>query len=327
MHIAKQNAYDFRTESFTFSHAGDDLTGTLTLPEGGGPFGVVVFIHGDGAINADHDGGYRPIWEAVADAGYASVSWDKPGVGNSTGNWLDQSMQDRADEANAAIAALDDHDEIDKTHVGLWGASQAGWVLPLVAENHTPEFVIAMSPAINWNRQGRYLTEVQIEERDATPQVRRLVREREEAGYELLRASAPYSRYLQLVENQDPRLEPYFGTMTVERWRFALLNFGVDATEALSNLDGVPVMLQLAGQDHNVDVAETEKVYRSVLGGDCLTIVHYPNATHSLVIAKVENSPIRLWTTAIFSPHRIFADNLLSDTAGFVRAPQCHRED
>jgi len=33
-------------------------------------------------------------------------SWDKPGVGASTGNWLHQSMSDRADETLSAINAL-----------------------------------------------------------------------------------------------------------------------------------------------------------------------------------------------------------------------------
>jgi len=318
VYIAEQHTYEFRTEPFSFSHAGNDLTGTLTLPEGDGPFGVVVFIHGDGPVNADYDGGYRPIWETLADAGYASVAWDKPGVGGSTGNWLDQSMQDRADEAVAAIAALKDHEAIDTTDVGLWGASQAGWVLPYVASETDPGFVIAPSVAINWTKQGRYLTETQLDEKEATPEVRRLVREREEAGYELLRAGAPYSRYRQLVENQDPRLDPYFGTMTAERWRFVLLNFDADVTEALSNLDGVPVMLQLAGQDRNVNVTETETTYRSVLDDDCLTVVHYPDATHSLTKARLENSPIRFWATAIFAPRHIFADDFLTDTSEFV---------
>ncbi|MEU1923730.1 hypothetical protein ACWEV9_35290, partial [Streptomyces albogriseolus] len=30
--------------------------------------------------DATHDDGYKPMWEANAKAGYASLSWDKPGV-------------------------------------------------------------------------------------------------------------------------------------------------------------------------------------------------------------------------------------------------------
>lgn len=38
----------------------------------------------------------------------------------------------------------------------LWGASQAGWVLPKVASSRVDiDAVVAVSPAINWLRQDR----------------------------------------------------------------------------------------------------------------------------------------------------------------------------
>jgi len=132
-------------ERFEFQSGGDNLSGILARPIAPEQFGVVVFVHGDGPVTADHDGGYRPIWAALARAGYASLSWDKPGVGRSSGSWLSQSMADRADEVGHAIDEISRDPRIDNQRVALFGASQAGWVLPLVAAQHAPEFVIALS--------------------------------------------------------------------------------------------------------------------------------------------------------------------------------------
>ncbi|MFC8760044.1 alpha/beta hydrolase family protein [Streptomyces sp. NPDC057193] len=103
--VVRQNTYDLREETVTVRYGGRTLHAVLALPERGeGPFPLVVFVHGDGPVDATHDGFYRPMWESFARAGYASLSWNKPGVGGAPGDWLDQTMEDRAREAAAAIA-------------------------------------------------------------------------------------------------------------------------------------------------------------------------------------------------------------------------------
>lgn len=91
------NDFRFVTEPVTVTAGGNRLTGTLVLPQHA-PVkpGVVVFVHGDGPANASRDEGYYGIWEAMAQQGYAVLSFDKPGVGGSGGNWLHQTMADRA---------------------------------------------------------------------------------------------------------------------------------------------------------------------------------------------------------------------------------------
>lgn len=77
----------------------------------------------------------------------ASLSWDKPGVGHSTGDWTAQSMEDRAHEGLAAIRLLKERQEVASNKIGVWGISQAGWVLPLM-NTLAPEeiaFIIAVS--------------------------------------------------------------------------------------------------------------------------------------------------------------------------------------
>jgi hypothetical protein len=60
-------------------------------------------------------------WEAFARRGIASLSWDKPGIGNSTGDWTAQSMEDRAHEGLAAIRLLKERQEVAPNKIGVWG--------------------------------------------------------------------------------------------------------------------------------------------------------------------------------------------------------------
>ncbi|ETZ88002.1 hydrolase family protein [Mycobacteroides abscessus MAB_030201_1075] len=80
--IIYANDFAIREERLTIPGSVQPLQATLALPkDGNGPFGLVVFIHGDGPADATRDGFYKPIWESFAKAGYASLSWNKPGIG------------------------------------------------------------------------------------------------------------------------------------------------------------------------------------------------------------------------------------------------------
>ncbi|MFT6763939.1 MAG: dienelactone hydrolase [Candidatus Aldehydirespiratoraceae bacterium] len=317
IYVDEQHTYDVKTENFRFESGGNELAATLTLPTNGDALGVIVFIHGDGPADAaNHDIGYRPMWEAIADAGWASVSWDKPGVGGSSGNWLAQTMEDRATEGVDVVASLADHPGIDANRVGLIGFSQAGWVLPLVANTVPVEFVIAGSPAINWLDQGRYLTNSQLSDNNASEDIRHSVNEANQTGLSVLEPDATYEEYLEWHEQLDPTIVPYLGEMSAERWQFVANNYRADATDGLASMVDTPVLLLLAGQDANVDVTDTEMGYRRLLSEACLQVETYPEAQHSLTDAN----GIGLMLAGTFAPRSIFADGLLSDISTYVTA-------
>ncbi|GAA2648176.1 alpha/beta hydrolase family protein [Nonomuraea recticatena] len=307
-----QNTYALREERITVRHDGRSLDGVLARPErGDGPFGLVVFVHGDGPVDATHDTFYRPLWESFAKAGYASLSLSKPGIGASEGNWLDQSMDDRAGETLAAITWARARPDIDARRIGLWGASQAGWVLPKVAaRDRAVRFVIAVSPAVDWQQQGRYNLLAGLRENGATEDEKHAALRRREANLRLLRQGATFEEYRTAVGDTDG--------MTAERWRFIAKNYRSNASEDLRAMRGTRTLLVLAGHDVNVDVADTEAVYRRILPPASLTVRHYPDATHSLVDHAVENSEPRLALTAVFAPRRLHAPGFLADQRRFV---------
>ncbi|MFF3721311.1 alpha/beta hydrolase family protein [Streptomyces erythrochromogenes] len=310
--VVWQHTYELREEPVAIRRAGRALDGVLALPEQGkGPFPLVVFVHGDGPVDATHDTFYRPMWEAFARAGYASLSWSKPGVGGAPGDWLDQSMDDRAGEAADAIAWARQRPDIDGSRIGLWGASQAGWVLPkIAAKDRGIRFVIAVSPAVNWHRQGRYNLLAELSRDGASDAEVATALRRRETGLELLGRGASYEEYVRAVGDPEG--------MTAARWRFVSKNHTADASADLPALRGTPVLLVLAGRDVNVDTADTEAAYRRLLPGPALRVAHYPDATHGLVEHAVEDSPLRLTLTALFAPRALFAEGFLTDQQRFL---------
>ncbi|MGG4471249.1 alpha/beta hydrolase [Paenibacillus alvei] len=153
-----ENDYAMLEKEVNIKTKQGNLEGFLAMPKEKNE-GIVIFVHGDGPQNATQDGGYKPLMERFAKQGYASVSWNKPGIGDSAGNWLDQTMDDRAKEVEEVIEWAKQQKSMNTEKIILWGASQAGWVVPKVQQNRTDiTAAILVGPAINWLRQGEYFT-------------------------------------------------------------------------------------------------------------------------------------------------------------------------
>ncbi|MET9572950.1 alpha/beta hydrolase [Streptomyces virginiae] len=309
-----QHSYAMDEQRVSIRHGGHTLNAVLATPKDGGKHhGLVVYVHGDGPVDATHDDGYKPLWEANAKAGYASLSWDKPGVAGAPGNWLGQSMDDRADEAAAAIAWARARPDIDGDRIGLWGASQAGWVLPKVAAKTPVSFVIAVSPAINWLRQGRYHLLAELRADGASASRTSAAITKSDTTRRLLERHATFEEYVRAMDGDADG-------MTADRWGFISKNYTADATQDLRALRGVPVLLALAGHDMNVDTADTERVYREVLDpGGVLTAERYPDATHSFLKQSIERSDLKITLTALFTPRSLFADGFLDGQRQFLK--------
>ncbi|MFC1509221.1 alpha/beta hydrolase family protein [Candidatus Omnitrophota bacterium] len=159
------NETNWQKVEIYFTVHGFSLHGILVKPEGSGPFPVVIFIHGDGPIDRTMLGYYVPLWKKFVEAGYACMSWDKPGVGKSTGTWGDKTLfHDRASIAAGAVSFLKAREDIDEQHIGLWGISQAGYIMPLLTTmTDDISFMIAVScPGMNSIAQGAYFIENQL---------------------------------------------------------------------------------------------------------------------------------------------------------------------
>lgn len=247
---------------------GQRLAGTLVLPPKVDAPPIVLIVHGDGPQDRWSDSTYLPLVNALVARGVGVFSWDKPGIGQSDGDWLAQSMADRTKEAVTAFEYLRDQQGFAHNTLGFLGFSQAGWVVPKAATDTGAGYAVLIGPAVNWRRQGAYYTS------------RRLEREGHTAG-EIEQAVAE-----NLAEN-DRMFQDGFACagrddMSTSRCAFVRRNYGVDATEDVLAMT-TPTLVLMGADDLNVDPSETAELYAKNPQHDVRIV---PQATHSLLRAR-----------------------------------------
>lgn len=126
------------SEIVSFTSDGTKLEGELVLPATGSPAPLVVFVHGSGK-RTRHD--YDYIARTLNEAGYATFQYDKRGVGKSGGTFVEvgtwnspERIRLLASDAASAIKTLRSHKRIDSKKITVMGGSQAGWIIPVVAD-------------------------------------------------------------------------------------------------------------------------------------------------------------------------------------------------
>lgn len=152
-----QPPFNYRAEEVTFTNKkeGNTLAGTLTIPEGDGPFPALVLVSGSGQQNRDEElMNHRPFW-VIADylsrRGVAVLRYDDRGMGGSTGEVLNATSMDFSYDAEAAFNFLLNRKEINASQVGILGHSEGGIINFMVAERR-PEvaFLVSLAgPAVN----------------------------------------------------------------------------------------------------------------------------------------------------------------------------------
>lgn len=129
--------YHDREVRFDNAAAQIQLAGTLTIPNGKGPFPALVLISGTGHNTRDEDVYGHKVFLVLADTlarqGMAVFRYDKRGVGGSTGNYDAATTADFASDATTALRWLKRQPEIDPTRIGVLGHSEGGVIAPMVA--------------------------------------------------------------------------------------------------------------------------------------------------------------------------------------------------
>lgn len=131
--------FPYRSETVVYDNAagGVKLAGTLTMPNGTGPFPAVVLITGSGAQDRDETIFRHKPFLVIADhltrRGIAVLRVDDRGVGGSTDRGSDETLDDHVGDVLAGVAFLKSRREIDPARIGLAGHSEGGIIAPLAA--------------------------------------------------------------------------------------------------------------------------------------------------------------------------------------------------
>ena len=112
------------------------IAATLTLPPGSGPFPAAVMVHGSGPASREE---FQTFTAYLVAQGVAVLAGDKRGIGQSTGVYpgeraTESTIDVLARDVEAQVRFVAALPQIDRARVGLFGDSQAGWIIPLAAE-------------------------------------------------------------------------------------------------------------------------------------------------------------------------------------------------
>jgi alpha-beta hydrolase superfamily lysophospholipase len=130
-------AFKSQEKEITFESQGTQFSGTLCIPKK--PQAAVVFVHGSGAQTRN-----ILLARRFVKNGIAAFVYDKRGIGKSGGNYQDNfdsltksNIELLAKDASSAVEAIIKHKEIRDVPIGMVGIRQAGWIIPLAAQNNS----------------------------------------------------------------------------------------------------------------------------------------------------------------------------------------------
>lgn len=287
------------SRQLSFTWEGLHLVGTLHLPDSPGSHPAVLMMQGSGPSDRDNDGYFVPLRNAFIDAGIAVYSFDKPGVGQSTGEWRDHALEGRASQSTAALENLAGDRGIDSERLGVWGHSQGGWLVQMLA-SRLPELSFAITnsgPAIGIEEQDLYGCEHTMRDRGHPED------EIEEALAFLasLHGEARRGTGYEEVEHlllREARSRPWYGYLAVDDdadWGFirAVASESYDPITALRTIR-CPYLALFGAMDLLVPAWESARATAESLneaGNRDATIVVFPGTDHRIQDSETGRLP------------------------------------
>ncbi|HEY7526181.1 MAG TPA: alpha/beta hydrolase [Candidatus Limnocylindria bacterium] len=256
-----------------FTNGGVTLAGTVTLPDGEGPWPGIVTVHGASAGSRDFRL-FTHLESLLAPAGMAVLRYDRRGSGASAGDFYAASFEALADDALAALGTLAGQPGVDPTRIGLFGFSQGGWIAPLAASRSASVafMVLVGACAVTPAEQMSYVAATQIAEAGHGPAAVRRALEVRAAVDEALRGRRPRREAAELVRTISG--EPWFELAWLSappaepndedrKWR---LEMDYDVRPLLEGLD-LRVLLLHGSHDRWTPVPASRDAWQTAFAG------------------------------------------------------------
>jgi pimeloyl-ACP methyl ester carboxylesterase len=238
-------------------------------------------VPGSGPSDRDNDIYFPAIRAGLLDRGIAAASFDKRGVGESSGDWRDTGPVEQAADVAAQLACLRETPGIDPTRLGLFGHSQGGWVvLEVAAADPSVAFVVTNSgPGVTMARQERFSTEAHLTAAGAPAEEVSRALATQDALEALVRGRADFET-VQAAAGEDGQGPADAAELDLDRrW------LDHDPRSALERLV-CPLLAVFGGDDLVVPVAESIAIFRDAREGHPgdLDIETFPGADHRVQI-------------------------------------------
>ena len=283
--VAPSNDDAFTEAEVRFGAAPWELTGTLTIPTGEGPFPAVVLVHGSGPNDRDQTIGlntpFRDLAWGLASQGVAVLRYDKRTLlyGQQMVDLPITVQEESVEDAVLAADFLRQQPEINAEQVYIIGHSLGGTLIPRIAEQDQASagFVIMAGATRPMEdlivEQTRYIAELdgkiseqeqaQITELEAQVATIKSA-ELDQTTPLTATLGVPASYWLDLRDYQ-----PAFAAQTIER----------------------PLLIIQGGRDYQV-TAEDYATWQAALEGRAnVAFIDYPNLNHLFMAGEGRSEP------------------------------------
>ncbi|MBK9155850.1 MAG: alpha/beta hydrolase [Chloracidobacterium sp.] len=142
-----------REVSFASKARDISIAGTLSVPNGKGPFPTVLMITGNGPHTRDQIISNSPMFKMIGDhfarRGFVVLRTDARGYGKSSGpnDWEKYTTADRVEDNQAALAFLGQQKEVDKKRIILFGHSEGALIAAAIAAKDNVALSILLAPS------------------------------------------------------------------------------------------------------------------------------------------------------------------------------------
>lgn len=149
--------YESKDVSFPNEEVGLNIYGTLTIPEGEGPFPTIILVTGSGPQDRnstifDHQS-FWVLADFFSKNGVMVLRYDERGVGESDGDFASATSEDFKNDAQHAISYLKTLEQVDTSRIGVLGHSEGGmiaWMMAAEQKKQPLDFIISLAaPVVN----------------------------------------------------------------------------------------------------------------------------------------------------------------------------------
>jgi dienelactone hydrolase len=263
------------------------LPGTLSLPNGPGPFRAIVLVHGSGPNDRDESiGANRPFKDlagGLASRGIAVLRYDKRTkvYGAKMAAMVDATVDDEVvGDALAAVELLRGMKDIDAAHIVIAGHSLGGFLAPRIAKRSPHVSAIAILAGST-----RGVPEMMIEQMNYIASVDPRQATAMPAAIAQVKAAA--ARIADLQRGAAPKPGELVLGAGAAYWK----DFGSYDGLATAKQIKQPIFVAQGGRDYQVTRVDYDAWRRAVAGRPDVTFVFYPELNHLLAPGNGSSTP------------------------------------
>lgn len=119
-------------QDITIDNDGRAVPTTVVVPDGEGPFPVVVMNHGHGG-GRQENGGFGKVADALAKEGILTIRMDFPGSGDSKEPFTEGYLSNMISDSNASLDYVLENYPADPDRLGIFGYSMGGRIALTIA--------------------------------------------------------------------------------------------------------------------------------------------------------------------------------------------------